>query len=96
MFKGISSGSFIVQGLSLSESEDSDTYLQVEDEFLSSVLLNIVPFPISPYENGRAKIKLIDGVGGVDLVNAFVPELVAAGAEIKLLGNAQELSLIHI
>ena len=93
MFKGISSGSFIIQGLSLSESEDSDTYLQVEDEFLSSVLLNIVPFPISPYENGRAKIKLIDGVGGVDLVNAFVPELVAAGAEIKLLGNAQEFGI---
>ena len=93
MLRGLSSGNLIIQNLNLLEVEDSNRYLRVEEEFLSAMLLEIVPFPVAPFESGRAKIKLLDGVGGVDIVNAFVPKLVAAGAEVKLIGNAEQFGV---
>ncbi len=93
MFRGLSSGNIITQNLDLLEVEDSNKYLRVEEAFLSAMLLEAVPFPIAPFENGRAKIKLLDGIGGVDMVNTFVPNLVSAGAEIKLIGNAEQFGV---
>ena len=93
MLRGLSSGNVIIQNLNLLEVEDSNRYLRVEEEFLSAMLLEVVPFPVAPFETGRAKIKLLDGIGGVDIVNAFVPKLVAAGAEIKLIGNADQFGV---
>ena len=90
MFRGISSGNLLIQNLNLFEVQDSNKYLRLEEDFLSALLLEVVPFPIAPYENGRAKVKLLDGIGGIDMVNTFVPKLVSAGAEIKLIGNAQQ------
>ena len=93
MFQGLSAGNLITQNLTLIEVEGPNRYLRVEEEFLSAMLLETVPFPIAPYEGGRAKIKLLDGIGGVDMVNTFVPQLVAAGAEIKLIGNAEQFGV---
>ena len=93
MFRGLSSGNLIIQNLNLFEAEDSNRYLRVEQDFLNAMLLETVPFPIAPFESGRAKIKLLDGIGGVDIVNAFVPQLIAAGAEIKLVGNAEQFGV---
>jgi len=93
MFQGLSAGNLITQNLTLIEVEGPNRYLRVEEEFLSAMLLETVPFPIGPYEGGRAKIKLLDGIGGVDMVNTFVPQLVAAGAEIKLIGNAEQFGV---
>jgi len=93
MLRGLSSGNLIIQNLDLLEVEDSNRYLRVEEEFLSAILLETVPFPVAPFESGRAKIKLLDGIGGVDIVNAFVPKLVAAGAEVKLIGNAEQFGV---
>ena len=93
MFQGLSAGNLIIQNLTLIEVEGPNRYLRVEEEFLSTMLLETVPFPIAPYEGGRAKVKLLDGIGGVDMVNTFVPQLVAAGAEIKLIGNAEQFGV---
>ncbi len=93
MLQGLSSGDLIIQNLNLLEAEDSNKYLLVEEDSLSVMLLETVPFPIAPFESGRAKIKLLDGIGGVDIVNAFVPKLVASGAEIKLIGNAEQFGV---
>ena len=93
MFRGISSGNLLIQNLNLFEVQDSNKYLRLEEDFLSALLLEVVPFPIAPYENGRAKVKLLDGIGGIDMVNTFVPKLVSAGAEIKLIGNAQQFGV---
>ena len=93
MFQGLIAGNLIIQNLTLIEVEGPNRYLRVEEEFLSAMLLETVPFPIAPYEGGRAKIKLLDGIGGVDMVNTFVPQLVAAGAEIKLIGNAEQFGV---
>ena len=93
MFQRLSAGNLITQNLTLIEVEGPNRYLRVEEEFLSAMLLETVPFPIAPYEGGRAKIKLLDGIGGVDMVNTFVPQLVAAGAEIKLIGNAEQFGV---
>ena len=93
MFQGLSAGNLITQNLTLIEVEGPNRYLRVEEEFLSAMLLETVPFPIAPYEGGRAKVKLLDGIGGVDMVNTFVPQLVAAGAEIKLIGNAEQFGV---
>jgi len=93
MFQGLSAGNLIIQNLTLIEVEGPNRYLRVEEEFLSAMLLETVPFPIAPYEGGRAKVKLLDGIGGVDMVNTFVPQLVAAGAEIKLIGNAEQFGV---
>jgi len=93
MFQGLSAGNLITQNLTLIEVEGPNRYLRVEEEFLSAILLETVPFPVAPFESGRAKIKLLDGIGGVDIVNAFVPKLVAAGAEVKLIGNAEQFGV---
>ena len=93
MFRGISSGILLIQNLNLFEVQDSNKYLRLEEDFLSALLLEVVPFPIAPYENGRAKVKLLDGIGGIDMVNTFVPKLVSAGGEIKLIGNAQQFGV---
>ena len=93
IFRGISFGNLIIQDLNLFEVHDSSKHLRLEEDFLSALLLEVVPFPIAPYENGRAKVKLLDGIGGIDMVNTFVPELVSAGAEIKLIGNAQQFGV---
>ena len=93
IFRGISFGNLIMQNLNLFEVHDSSKHLRLEEDFLSALLLEVIPFPIAPYENGRAKVKLLDGIGGIDMVNTFVPELVSAGAEIKLIGNAQQFGV---
>ena len=93
IFRGISFGNLIMQNLNLHEVHDSSKHLRLEEDFLSALLLEVIPFPIAPYENGRAKVKLLDGIGGIDMVNTFVPELVSAGAEIKLIGNAQQFGV---
>ena len=93
MLRGLSSGNLIIQNLNLLEVEDSNRYLKADEDFLGAMLLETVPFPIAPFESGRAKIKLLDGIGGVDIVNTFVPKLVAAGAEIKLIGNAGQFGV---
>lgn len=91
--KGVSSGELFIPDLNIFEAKNSEGYLEIDIASLKSVIFEIVPFPIAPFEGGRAEIKLVDGVGGLDLVNEFVPNLVASGAQIKLLGNALEFGV---
>jgi|TARA_B100001094_G_scaffold213052_1_gene207022 hypothetical protein len=93
IMKGLSIGELFMPDLNIFEGKDSEGYLEIDIVSLKSVIFEIVPFPIAPFEGGRAEVKLIDGVGGVDLVNRFVPSLVASGAEIKLVGNALEFGV---
>jgi hypothetical protein len=91
--KGLSSGELFIPDLKIFETETSEGYLEIDIASLKSMIFEIVPFPIAPFEGGRAEVKLVDGVGGLDLVNEFVPSLVASGAQIKLLGNALEFGV---
>ena len=56
---------------------------------MKSLILQMIPFPTSASSGSRPKVKLLDGIGGLDLPNSYVPPLVASGAQILLLGNAE-------
>jgi hypothetical protein len=56
-------------------------------------MLEMIPFPIAAYEGARAKVKILDGVGGLDLPNIYAPPLVTSGAQILLLGNAESFGI---
>ena len=90
---GISSGEFVMQNLDLLEFSEETEYLSVNEGFLASLILEMIPFPISPSSGERATVKIVDGVGGLDIPNIYVPRLVGAGAEIKVIGNADQFGV---
>lgn len=55
---------------------------------LRAIVQEMVPFPIPAIAGDRPAVRLLDGVGGLDLAGLYSPPLVANRAEIVLLGNA--------
>ncbi len=50
----------------------------------------VVPFPILATDNGRPRVRLLNGVGDPDLTRTAARSLSRAGARIVLIGNASE------
>ena len=93
ILSGVSAGEFVMQNLDLLEFSEESEYLSVNEGFLASLILEMIPFPISPSSGERATVKIVDGVGGLDIPNIYVPRLVGAGAEIKVIGNADQFGV---
>lgn len=89
VFSGLNRGSLIVVEPALVEVNSAAPVFMVDHLEIKNLILEMIPFPITPFEGVRAKVKLVDGVGGLDLVNGYIPPLVANGAQIMLLGNAE-------
>ncbi len=89
VFSGLSRGPMIVVEPALVQVDSTAAVFMVDNLELQDLVLEMIPFPIAPFEGERAKVKLVDGVGGLDLVNGYVTPLVANGAQIMLLGNAE-------
>ena len=67
--------------------------VQVDLGKLRSAVAKIVPFPLPVVEGARPTVRLLDGVGGVDVASLYSPELVLAGAQIIVIGNTTEFGV---
>jgi LytR cell envelope-related transcriptional attenuator len=54
----------------------------------SELIARAVPYPLSPAPGVRVRVRLLNGTRDPDLTADVVPDLVAAGAEITIAGNA--------
>ena len=69
---------------------DDRPAVQVDLAALRLSVNNMVPFPQPVVEGARPKVRLLDGVGGLDVATLYSGELVRAGAQIIIIGNATE------
>ena len=65
--------------------------IDVDD--LRSFVGEMVPFPLPVEEGSRPRVRLLDGVGGLNLAVDYSPELVGAGAQIVMIGNSSNFDV---
>lgn len=66
---------------------DGDLYL-VETDVLRPWVASVVPFPLGPTPGDRTTLRVLDGTGTAGAALAAAQKLVAAGGEIRVIGNA--------
>jgi len=93
MISALTQGELVLFQPALVEQQIPKLSFATDTSVLQNVILEMIPFPIAAYEGARAKVKILDGVGGLDLPNIYVPPLVANGAQILLLGNAESFGV---
>lgn len=64
-----------------------------EHEAIAELLTRLVPFPVSPAPDARARLRLQNGTTDTTVAASVAAELPPAGVEVVLIGNA--LSLDH-
>ncbi len=64
-----------------------------DPEEVARLMADLVPFPSSPAPGARVRTRLLSGLGGADPPGMITDSLVAAGAEITVIGNAEELGV---
>ncbi len=74
------------------QSSPSGTSYVVDQGALAQLLADAVPFPTAAEPGDRLRVRLLDGTGDPTLTARIAPQLVAAGAEIVLIGNATDLN----
>jgi hypothetical protein len=57
---------------------------------VKDIVIDMVPFPLPSNPEARSTVRLLDAVGGLDLAADYSLELVKAGAQILIIGNASE------
>ena len=87
MVWGLSRGEMVVVNVP-QDSTPEATY--IDEDNLRNAVLDMVPFPMPSGPEARVTMRLLDGVGGLDLAGEFSSELVKAGAQIVIIGNASE------
>ena len=70
-----------------------DLYL-VETDLLHPWVASVVPFPIGPTPGDRTTLRVLDGTGTDGAALSAAQELVAAGGEIRVIGNAPEFNYV--
>ena len=93
MISALTQGELVLFQPELIEQQIPEFSFTTNTSILQNAILEMIPFPIAAYEGARAKVKILDGVGGLDLPNVYVPPLVASGAQILLLGNAESFGV---
>lgn len=73
--------------------EPDDRTIVLDEDLLSGVMVELVPFPQPATNGGRARVRLLDGVGNSEAIFAHAATLVGAGAQITVLGNDTEFGL---
>ena len=64
--------------------------VRIEPEVFRDAVLEMIPFPQPSSPGSRIKVRLLDGVGGLDLAGDYSAGLVRAGAQILIIGNSPE------
>lgn len=72
-------------------SDESAYYVQTDEQRLelASIAREIVPLPVAPEFGGRPRVSLLDGIGNQKTRDELLVELIDAGAEVTIVGNAQ-------
>ena len=62
----------------------------IEAEVIREAVLEMIPFPQPSSPGSRTTVRLLDGVGGLDLAGDYSAGLVGSGAQILIIGNTPE------
>ncbi len=87
MVWGLSRGNLVVVQL---EQLIEPSGVRIEAEVLRDAVLEMIPFPQPSSPGSRTTVRLLDGVGGLDLARDYSAGLVRAGAQILIIGNSPE------
>lgn len=63
---------------------------ELDVEALRDTAVAMIPFPLPPEDSERPRVRLLDGAGGLDVAANHGAALVRAGAQIVIIGNAQQ------
>ena len=92
IFRSLAAGSLRtdllpVHPLGTGLSSDGDLY-EVDHDALAALMVELSPAPAGAVDGERISVQLLNGAGVPGLAQRVTPVLVAAGAEVKLVGNA--------
>jgi hypothetical protein len=75
------------------ETAQIDGALVADVAELRGLAIDLVPFPLPAEPGGRPTVRLLDGVGDQAMTLSIADALVRAGAQVSVLGNADEFGL---
>lgn len=67
--------------------DDAEAYV-VDREELQALVEERVPFPVAPHPGARPRVRVLDGVGVEHLALRVARDVVRAGGQVTVLGNA--------
>lgn len=68
--------------------DDGEAIFRLDPEPAAELVSRLVPFPRAAWEGARTRVRLLDGTGTPDQALGAAPAIVAADAEIVIVGNA--------
>ena len=89
MVSGLSQGDLVIVELPQGQNPEET---HIGKAAARDAVLNMIPFPLPSSPGSRATVRLLDGVGGLDLAAVYSPSLVKAGAQILIMGNSSEFN----
>lgn len=92
--KGLASGTAIIERAPYSEGVIKGATLYVVDEAkVKALALQMIPYPVAYEPGARVRVDVRNGVGRFELNEPLNRKLVAAGAQITVLGNAAKFDV---
>ncbi|MDY7100946.1 MAG: LytR C-terminal domain-containing protein [Actinomycetota bacterium] len=93
--RGVTQVSVIpVDGVQPLDSVDaSDEEYEAQSDELAALVADVVPFPVGATADDRLRVRLLDGSGSSERALAASLDLVPAGAEITVFGNADSFDV---
>ena len=64
--------------------------VRIEAEAFRDAVFEMIPFPQASSPGARTTVRLLDGVGGLDIAGDYSAGLVKTGAQILIIGNSPE------
>ena len=90
--RAIAAGDGLAVGLPVGRRERGDEVAyQVDAGRIGPFVAGAIPFPTAPEPGARIRVRLLNGTGDDELTTAAARDLVAGGAEISVVGNADTL-----
>ncbi len=89
--RGLAAGQRQIATLPVFEDSDDDgaAVFTLDEPSADALVSRLVPFPRAAWEGARTRVRLLDGTGTPDHALQAAPPLVAADAEIVIVGNAE-------
>ncbi|MFV2039590.1 MAG: LytR C-terminal domain-containing protein [Acidimicrobiales bacterium] len=72
---------------------DGSTAVELDVAELRGLVGQMIPFPLPVEPGARPRVRLLDGAGGLDVASLYAQDLVAEGAQIVVIGNAETFGL---
>jgi hypothetical protein len=89
--RGLSAGPVQVETVPLDADHTGEKVrYDVDDDAMYALVGQLVPYPTAGAPGGRVRVRLLDGTGDPGHVQAVAPSVVPAGAEIVIVGNADD------